>query len=156
MWDILLSSEKRWRHILAIPRYVYHGWGLCWQRWYIQRYAQRAIEQALRTPLSKPCGKVNIVNIVADIERVVRRSPITFNCLTRSLYLIHVLAKAGVQTQLRIGVRINEDDDPTATPAKLAAHAWVEYHGRPLNDDAHNIARYRVFNQDLPMAFAFD
>jgi hypothetical protein len=48
------------------------------------------------------------------------------NCLTRSLYLWWLLRRRGIDSQLRIGVRL--------TDGALDAHAWVEHAGIPVND----------------------
>jgi hypothetical protein len=48
------------------------------------------------------------------------------NCLTRSLYLWWLLRRRGVETDLRIGVRLAD--------GALEAHAWVEHAGLPIND----------------------
>ena len=47
-------------------------------------------------------------------------------CLRRSLVLRWLLARQGVPTRLRLGVRRDE--------GKVAAHAWLEYEGRPVTD----------------------
>lgn len=48
------------------------------------------------------------------------------NCLTRSLYLWWLLRRRRVRCELRIGVRMVD--------GALAAHAWVEHAGVPVND----------------------
>ena len=48
------------------------------------------------------------------------------NCLTRSLYLWWLLRRRGIDSQLRIGVRL--------TGGVLDGHAWVEHVGIPVND----------------------
>lgn len=48
------------------------------------------------------------------------------NCLTRSLYLWWLLRRRGVESELRIGVRLAD--------GALEAHAWVEHGGVPIND----------------------
>ena len=48
------------------------------------------------------------------------------NCLTRSLYLWWLLRRRGVESELRIGVRLAD--------GALEAHAWVEHAGVPIND----------------------
>jgi hypothetical protein len=45
-------------------------------------------------------------------------------CLARSLVLQTLLARRGIRSELRIGVRTGDDG--------LQAHAWVEHEGRPL------------------------
>lgn len=55
-------------------------------------------------------------------------------CLTRSLVLHRILARRGIATTLRIGVR-NEGNG-------LQAHAWVECNGVPVNDTAQGVRGY--------------
>ena len=52
-------------------------------------------------------------------------------CLTRSLVLQWVLARRGIVTELKVGVR-NEGDG-------LHAHAWLECGGVPVNDTVHGV-----------------
>lgn len=64
-------------------------------------------------------------------------------CLTRSLLLIWLLRRRGVQTQLRIGVRLAGDG--------LAAHAWVELGDVPVNDQADIRDRFAPFGDLVPL-----
>lgn len=48
------------------------------------------------------------------------------NCLQKSLLLWWLLRRGNIESELRIGVRKNEE--------LLEAHAWVEYQGCVLND----------------------
>src|SRR5208282_1246616 len=48
------------------------------------------------------------------------------SCLIRSLVLLRLLARWGIDSALVIGVRLKD--------GSLAAHAWVEYRGIPLLD----------------------
>jgi hypothetical protein len=63
------------------------------------------------------------------------------NCLTRSLYLWWLLRRRGIDSQLRIGVRLNE--------GVLDAHAWVEYAGVPVNDRADVSADFAPFDKPV-------
>ena len=54
------------------------------------------------------------------------RLPIAGSCLTRSLLLDWMLRRRGVDSALRLGVRLDK--------GRLQAHAWVEIGGRPVND----------------------
>jgi len=63
------------------------------------------------------------------------------NCLTRSLYLWWLLRRRGVDTQLRIGVRL--------TAGALDAHAWVEYAGAPINDRLDVSADFAPFAEPV-------
>lgn len=47
-------------------------------------------------------------------------------CLRRSFVLQRMLHKAGLQADLRIGVR--------KASGRLTAHAWVEHEGRPIGE----------------------
>jgi hypothetical protein len=57
-------------------------------------------------------------------------------CLARSLALARILARRGVDAEVRVGVR--------PEPGGLAAHAWVEWRGRALNEDAHVHDRFGI------------
>ena len=69
------------------------------------------------------------------------RGPVRATCLRRSLLLWWLLKRDGIETVVRIGV--NRES------GTLNAHAWVEYLGRPLNDDADIALRFPAFNQDF-------
>ena len=60
-------------------------------------------------------------------------------CLTRSVALMYLLARAGRITELKIGTR--------RTPDGLAAHAWIEADGLPLNDPGNLRAAYTLLPQ---------
>ena len=63
------------------------------------------------------------------------------SCLTRSLLLHWLLRRFGTASDLRIGVRFEQ--------GKLAAHAWVEKDGIPVNDSPEAVARYAAFDQPV-------
>ena len=58
--------------------------------------------------------------------RILGWLPTHSSCLVRSLVVLRLLARWGVESCLVIGVRLMDDS--------LAAHAWVEYRGIPLLD----------------------
>jgi Transglutaminase-like superfamily len=57
------------------------------------------------------------------VERNLGRLPGDTRCLTRSLVLLAMLARRGMDARLVIGVRSGE---------AFAAHAWVELDGHPM------------------------
>jgi Transglutaminase-like superfamily len=57
------------------------------------------------------------------VSRVLSILPTDSRCLMRSLVLTRLLARRGLPSSLVIGVSASPD---------FAAHAWVEYRGRPL------------------------
>jgi hypothetical protein len=79
------------------------------------------------------------IRTLGDLVNVAARHTLfPASCLTRSLLLEWLLHRRGVPSQLRIGVRFSR--------GALAAHAWVECEGVPVND------RLDVANQFTPFA----
>jgi Transglutaminase-like superfamily len=58
------------------------------------------------------------------VERALDHLPGDTRCLTRSLVLVHLLARRGIPAKLVIGVEA----------APFRAHAWVEHEGEPVLD----------------------
>ena len=92
---------------------------------------------ARRAPLSQPEAAALGVAVNRAANHVF--GPAT--CLTRSLLLRWLLRRYGTTSDLRIGVRFEEGE--------LAAHAWVEKDGIPLNDRPEVVARYAAFDQPV-------
>jgi hypothetical protein len=68
-------------------------------------------------------------------------------CLTRSLLLDWWLRRRGIDSSLRIGVRVVD--------RALEAHAWVECGGRPVNDALDVGIRFTAFEGQLhPQSFS--
>lgn len=79
-----------------------------------------------------------------NAQRLVKsKTGIEGSCLVKSLTLWAILLKGGLHADLRVGMRKRE--------GKLGGHAWLEYRGRPLNEDEGEIASYSVY--DSPVAF---
>lgn len=60
-------------------------------------------------------------------------------CLAQSLGLLRVLARRGVATDLRIGVRTEH--------GQLKAHAWLEWNGCALNDTEDALEPFARFER---------
>ena len=69
--------------------------------------------------------------------RVVSRYVPQATCLTQALALYGILQRAGIDCELRIGVA-------RASEGRLAAHAWVDDHGKVL-PAGEDVASYSVF-----------
>jgi hypothetical protein len=67
----------------------------------------------------------------------IRNAPNDPRCLQRSVALLALLRRAGIESDLRIGIG--------KTQPNLEAHAWVEVAGVPVNDDSDVGQRYRAF-----------
>jgi hypothetical protein len=96
-------------------------------RWSVRRHDLPTAVAALRTPRwrRKQLGPLDRDErrVAAAAVRVVRRLPGDSRCLTRSLVVLAMLARRGIDVQLVLAAR------PAPT---FAAHAWVERAGRPL------------------------
>ena len=62
-------------------------------------------------------------------------------CLTQCLALVRLLSRRGVVSELRIGVRREND--------RLHAHAWVELMGEVLNDKQHCLQSFAAFDRAI-------
>ena len=98
------------------------------------------------TPSAKSCPPVAAVeSLVVLTTRMVlaaaRNSPIPSTCLERSLSLWWMLARQGIATQFRIGVR--KDDE------KFAAHAWVERDGVAIGEPDASHLHYAAFAEEM-------
>ena len=88
-----------------------------------------------------PRSREELAAIGALVNVAGNHVPFPSTCLTRSLVLKWVLRCRGVDSELRIGVRLNE--------GTFEAHAWVEHEGQPLNDAQDIAARFAAFNEPL-------
>jgi hypothetical protein len=61
-------------------------------------------------------------------------------CLERSLTLFYFARRVGIPVTYHHGVQ----------PMPFAAHAWVEYEGRVINDIDENVLNYRRLPQVCP------
>ena len=96
------------------------------RRWLTQlsRHRRVALDVA-------PSRLANLVNAAST------RLPVPCSCLTRSLVLDAMLRQRGVESDLRIGVRLVE--------GPLEAHAWIEVDGQPLNDSPAVTGQFAPF-----------
>ena len=89
---------------------------------------QRLQTRLQRTPLRHPATLAadELTRLGTLVNSAAHHALGPANCLTRSLYLWWLLRRRGVDSQLRIGVRLTE--------GVLDGHAWVEHAGLPVND----------------------
>lgn len=100
----------------------------------------RALLSSRRSPLRispAPGWNPRAWNIMRLMRAAARRGPVHGNCLSQSLTLWALLRDAGIESELRIGVRKDQ--------GKLLAHAWVELAGVPLNDRMEVVRQYAAF-----------
>jgi len=129
----LSSQERRWLWqawlLLPIVKLSLRLIGYRRTLWLLQALCVRKILFALAETDVAALGL--LVNIAA------RYSVLPINCLPRALVLWWLLQRAGVVADLRIGVQ--------KKGGALAAHAWVERAGEPLNERTNVLMRYVPF-----------
>jgi hypothetical protein len=83
-------------------------------------------------------------DLVARLDRLVAIGAAWYPgralCLERSLVLYERLRRAGARAELRLGVQ--------AVP--FASHAWIEWHGAPLNDVLEHTEQFTPIALDTP------
>ena len=100
----------------------------------------------LKAPLQST-GSMTLSDMQALGEAVniaARHTPFPATCLTRSLLLGWLLRRRGIQSDLRIGVRLVQ--------GALDAHAWVECGGIPVNDKPDVASDFASFGDLVPAA----
>jgi hypothetical protein len=112
------------------------------------RKVQTALARWQRKTPSPPTHKV--AKAVARPMRAIYLATLwpffSGNCLSRSLLLWWLLLDAGIESDLRIGVRHFH--------GRLNAHAWIEYQGVPLNENADIHTQYSVFHESINLSTA--
>jgi hypothetical protein len=108
------------------------------------RATQRSLEKVYG--ISKnPSGNSDAESRVTLTSRMVlaaaRHSPLPSTCLERSLSLWWLLARQGIATQFRIGVRKDGE--------KFGAHAWVERNGVAIGEPQGAHLHYAAFAEEL-------
>jgi hypothetical protein len=144
----LFHRLTRFRELSLTDRQFLFTAAMVWLPWTWIRLKLIGLGR-LQRHLNRAPGALYRTAAITEVERLATLLRVacgwTFvpsTCLIRSLSLVRALQSRGIQTELRIGVRLES--------GKLDAHAWVEYQGVPVND-RHDIgARFAAFAQPLP------
>ena len=97
----------------------------------------RWVQRALDAPSGGRAERTEAARLAWIDDAVANRWPFGGRCLQRSLVLIWLLRRRGIAGQMRIGVLKGAD--------QMAAHAWVEVAGEPVNDTPGHCAAFVVF-----------
>lgn len=136
---IALLRRLPWRHrllllqaaaLLTALRVLLRTAGLRRVHAVLSRSARRAAVAGGRA-WSSPREVQAAVHLVA---MAARRTPASTTCLHRSLALWWLLRRRGVDCQLRLGARRQDE--------RFDAHAWVECDGEVVNDDPQKVREY--------------
>jgi hypothetical protein len=110
---------------------------LCWLPVTAARVRLRGLGRQPAVSVPRARAAVAPARVAELVDIASRHGLVRGNCLSRSLTLQRLLHGSGVPAQLRIGARHVGDG--------VAAHAWVELGGRPLNDAPDVAERYPPF-----------
>ncbi len=83
--------------------------------------------------------RANVRRAAQMVAVACRRHPLRSSCLPRTIVLWSVLRRRGIDADVRIGVRSDSQGE-------FQAHAWLEWNGEVLNDDAEIGSQYLPFN----------
>lgn len=107
------------------------------------RYTQKLLQKRLKAnPLATNQDDSRVELTSRMVLAAARRSPVQATCLERSLALWWLLARQGIATRLRIGVRKDGE--------KFAAHAWVEHGGVAIGEPEEAHLHYAAFAEEMP------
>jgi len=81
-----------------------------------------------------------IARVSRAVDAATRRHVYRMTCLRRSLVMQHELRRAGVETELLLGVRRSGES--------LEAHAWLEVDGTPVREREDPRAQYEPLGRD--------
>ena len=102
------------------------------------RAALQRVLPASNSPLDSDFVRVRAALAARMVNSADRHGPVHPTCLTKSLTLWWLLARQGIASDLRIGVRREQ--------GKLEAHAWVERDGIALNEAEEGHRHYAAFD----------
>jgi hypothetical protein len=106
-----------------------------------QRWLQSRLGKPAAAPLSADAASAQIHMVSRMVLAAARHSFFAATCLERSLVLWWLLARRGVATQLRIGVR--------KAGEKFEAHAWVERNGVAIAEPEAAHLHYTPFAKEF-------
>lgn len=102
----------------------------------VLRWASRCAATARRSSVVDEVPAAR--QLASAVNAVAYRRPWRANCLTRSLFLLWLLARHGIAAELVIGARLID--------GVLEAHAWVTCAHQPVNDTADVASRFAPFD----------
>lgn len=148
LWKLLrLPLAEQWLFVQALLLLPVNALALrllsfnCWRG----VLSKRAAHEEHSTLGSDIQNSATIVAQARRIARVVnwaaRYGFFAANCLQRSLTLWWLLRRAGINSELKIGARLNG--------RQCEAHAWVECLGAVLNDSADVASQFPPFSSSL-------
>lgn len=107
-----------------------------------ERWSQRLVFRGEPATAASPGADVKLARAMAERVAVAsKRHPLETKCLHQSLALHSMLARRGIPTDVRLGVRRGDEG--------VEAHAWVELGGVSLEPDPDAERPFRPFSLSL-------
>ena len=128
---------------LPLAAVALRRWGLQRVQGQLARWTGRAASTSAVTAASVDDAR----RLAWVVSLAARFGPWPANCLQRSLVLWWFLARRGVPSEIRIGVR-RRPGSPSGR-ASLDFHAWVESHGEVINDRRGIRRRFATFDRGI-------
>lgn len=94
--------------------------------------------RAGRGPSALPIDPRVVARMVSIAQR---HGPCRVRCLAAAVTLQSILHRAGIDAELRLGVRKHH--------GRLEAHAWIEHEGTPLMERADVGLRFAAFDRPI-------
>ena len=110
----------------------------------LRRARLAAAPQSRPIPAAHADSTVRAERIARLVDIVAREGPWSASCLPASLTLQRLLLEAGIESEMRLGVR--------KVAGRLDAHAWVECDGVALSGAARLHESFAPFNAPLTSA----
>lgn len=141
----MLQSSKISRFLRRGPR----AWGLFAQAWLVLLVAslclrwlsfprvERLLAPAVRAKATADEEAVRLR--VWAVDAAARRHLRAMTCLPHALGLRWLLGRAGIPTDLRIGIARQD--------GQLLAHAWVERDGRPVGERGGDLSPFHPLHE---------
>ena len=141
--------QHKLRTALSLSR---QDWQRYLQAWFLLLFIDlglrmlpfRRLQSWLKTRPARPAPPFNETESMirltqSAVDRAIRNHLYPMTCLRRALTLQRMLARRGVDSELRFGVQRQGES--------ITAHAWLEHNGQPLGETQAVEKRY------APLAF---
>jgi hypothetical protein len=135
-----LSPERRWltAEALLLPPLIsasFHLFGVPRTQAWLRHWSRVGAA-------AEPADALGTIQQARRAQRLVKRSTgVGGSCLVRSFSLWTLLLRRGLPTEIRVGLRRHE--------GQIEGHAWIEYRGVPLNEDAKILQTYQVYERPI-------
>ncbi len=148
-----------WHKLRTAFAFSAQEWRLFWRAWLLllavdwrlRRWPFPALQRWAAEARGEASGPVTVMiwRTWRMVDTASRNHLYAMTCLRRALVLQRMLGLQGCRSELRIGVRKEE--------GRLAAHAWVEFDGRPVGEAEDIDRRYETLDSStLSNRLVFD